>query len=306
MGKKKLFVWLSGQKSRMQRNQSIPDGKYSIKEFSKEHAATMEDSDIPELIRKESDDEDGGFYFSGKSGLKPFKPFLFASISAIIIGSVLGVFMLNLFVDINQGMSQQNDPVPVADNKDEDNEANKSGKDKTASSMAIKPTTAYVLQAGKFGEKANADEMAKTFSQAGFSAIVWEKGDYFFTLSGIAETENQGTQLANEMTDKGLEVYVKEWSSPASEIQLSKSEKQWVQAYQAQWKDTLAAVSNGGRISAEKWKEIVNGTPKETEHIANFTAFLEEKYQQMGQADKRQSQMLLLNLWKQFNHLVVD
>ncbi|MFD1362919.1 SPOR domain-containing protein [Lentibacillus salinarum] len=309
----KLVIWMNGKKTQLTQNDKTPDEKHAVKEFNDEHAAAIEDSDIPELIRQD-DDQDNEVYFTRKSKFKAFKPFLLASLSAIVIGSVLGFFLLNMFVGINDDMSQQGGNMPQAatgaeeDEADNQNDANGStGSDSEDSTTAeIGDVSAFVLQAGKFGEQANADDMAATFQDAGYPAVVWEKEGYFYILSGIAGTKQQGEQLANDMADEDLEVYVKAWETASAKMDLPKSEKEWLQTYEQQWNDSLAAVNDGDRLSKEAWANVVDKTPEKTEHITDFAAFVTKQQQQMGEGDKWQDQQVLLSLWEQFNQLTVQ
>ncbi|SFA68905.1 Sporulation related domain-containing protein [Lentibacillus halodurans] len=317
MGKgKKIVVWMNGTKTKLTRYDEAPDEQYSIKEFNKEQAAAVEDSDIPELIRQDSDEPDSEVYFTRKSRFRAFKPFLIAALSAIVIGSVLGFFMLNMFVDINDDIGRQGDAPPLAAAGDEDGDEGSSNSDKgdnagsgsddAASSAAIDAVNVFVLQAGKFGEQANADEMAATFQESGYPAMVWEKGEFFFVLSGITDSKQQAAQLANELSDENLEVYVKEWGTESGEMDLPDEEKEWLQTYEQQWNDALDSVNDGNQLSQDAWADVIDEIPENTERITEFADFLREQHQQMGQADKWQDQVILLSLWEQFNQLVVQ
>jgi len=310
---KKLVIWMNGKKTRLKRDDHILDEKYSIKEFNEEHAAAIEDSDIPELTRQDGDNHNKAIYYTRKSRFRAFKPFLIASISAVIIGSLLGFFMLNMFVDINADINQRDgSPLSAAANdEDETNGAGGEGNDAASGDGAASPVTfeavdAFVLQAGKFGEKANADEMAATVQQAGFAAMVWEKEGFFHVLSGIAASKQQGTQLANTFADEGLEVFVKEWQTEADERELPDKENEWLQKYEQQWNDSLASVTDGNQLSKNAWAEIVDTIPENTEYITDFTETLKEQHEQIGQGGKWQDQVILLSLWEQYNQMAVQ
>lgn len=313
MGKgKKMVIRMNGKKTKLTQNDKTPDEKYSIKEFNDEHAAALEDSDIPELIRQNSDDSDNEIYFTRKSKLRAFKPFLLATLSAVIIGSILGFVMLNMFVDINEDLSQPGDAPPfgAAGSEGENGPSDEGETDASAGDGSapaeIASVSAFVLQAGKFAEKANADEMAATFEQAGYSSMVWENEDFFFVLSGITNSKDQGTQLANELTEEDLEVYVKEWTTESGDINLTNEEKEWLQTYEAEWQDALASLGDGNQLSQDAWADVIDGIPENSEQLTDFADFLQEQYEQMGQADKWQDQVILLSLWEQFNQLVVQ
>ncbi|GAA0442398.1 hypothetical protein GCM10008983_19320 [Lentibacillus halophilus] len=300
MVKKNLFVWMDGQKARLKNKHASPDKKYTIKEFNREQAASIDDSDIPELVKRKGVDGNDSYYSSRKSKLKPFKPLLLASISAIIIGSFLGIVMLQLFVDIDKRMSQQNASIPMADDNDKKNETEQ------METATIESQTAFVLQAGKFTEKPNADKMAKAFQQAGFAAMIWKKNDSFFVLSGIAETEEHASHLADTMTDKGLKVYVKPWKTSEKETRLQQAEKKWLQTYRTQWNKALETVSKGNNVAAEGWKGVVGAIPEKQEHIKDLTSSVKKAYENMKKTDKWKDHAQVLRLWKQFHQTVTN
>ncbi|QKY69584.1 SPOR domain-containing protein [Lentibacillus sp. CBA3610] len=312
---KKIEIRMNGKKTNLTHHDTKPDEKYSIKEFNKEHAATIEDSDIPELIRQDSDDPDNEIYFTRKPRFKMFKPFLLAALSAIIVGSILGFFMLNMFVDINDDISRQGDSPPLAAAGGEDDEGDSTddegGNDNSGGNEETSPVTTeainpFILQAGKFGEKANADEMAAALQQTGFPAMIWEKDNFFFVIAGITNSREQGTQLASTFAEDDFEVYVTEWGVPSGDLELPPQEKEWLQMFEEQWNGALAAVSDGNQLSQDAWADVVSEIPENTEQITDFTQFLREQHQQMGEADIWQDRVILLNLLEQFSQLVLQ
>lgn len=303
----KIDVWMNGKKTKLNRNDH-PEETYSIKEFSREHAAaTLEDSnsnELPTLVRRHTDDSENESYASRKPKFSRIKPILLASISAIIIGSVLGFFMLNMFVDIESSLTHQENTVPAVIDDTEDEEDNNTTSEIVASPTTIDAVNAFVLQAGKFANEVNANEMAGKFNQEGFTAMLWKKDDFYYVLAGIANSKKQANQLANKFNEYQLEVYVKEWSTESSEIKLFKNENKWYQAYQEQWTDSLVSVSKQERMSKDTWEELVNTIPEETKNITELTDFLKTEYANLDQANIWQQQKLMLSLWHQLNMMI--
>src|SRR5699024_1683635 len=124
--------------------------------------------------------------------------------AAIFIGSILGFIMLNLFGNINALCNHGNNPEAtnaVAADKDTEKKSNASDEQKAI--------TAYVLQGGVFSEKANADQWAESFKQAGFPAMIWERDDQYYLLTGIADTEEQAKKIAASIKEQNMDVFVK-------------------------------------------------------------------------------------------------
>ncbi|MBP1947677.1 SPOR domain-containing protein [Virgibacillus litoralis] len=314
MGKdNKITVWMGGKKTTLNRDDH-PDEKYSIKEFNKDYsAATLEEAngdEVPTFVRRHSDDSNNEHYFGRKSRFSSFKPIILASISAIIIGSVLGFFMLNMFVDIDKGLSQQNYTIPATVDDEDEDETNKetddqeTASDEVISAAQFQSKNAFVLQAGKFEGEANANEMKDKFNQAGFSAMIWLKENYYYVLAGIANSKDKANQLANELNEDKLEVFVKNWGTESSEIKLSDDEISWLKAYNKQWAESLISVNKSENLSEDGWANIVNTIPKNSTNIGGFTSFLKKEISKLVQANKWQEQRMLLNLWYQFNLLV--
>ncbi|WP_010531129.1 SPOR domain-containing protein [Lentibacillus jeotgali] len=305
MGKnKKVDVWTNGKKTKKNKN-AKNNKKHSINESNKEHAAAMENSDVPEYLRYESKDGKKGhskeIYYNQQSKFKMAKPFFIASISAVIIGAFLGFFMLNMFVDINGNISQQESPSLSAAADEENTDTADA---ESTDAAAFDAHSAYVVQAGKFSEQANAEEMATAVQDAGLSAMIWENESFYFVLSGISNSEQQAEQTATEFTNNGIEVYVKEWQTEANEITLTDNEKEWLQMYKQQWDESFGSVSSGNHISKDAWSEVIDAVPEDTESISGFIEFVNEQYQAMGQTDKWQDQVILLNMWEQFSQLI--
>ncbi|HLR62608.1 MAG TPA: SPOR domain-containing protein [Lentibacillus sp.] len=301
---KKVDVWMNGKKTKLKKKAGNTNKQHSIKESNDEHAASLENSNIPEYVRQENEDgkkdRNKKINYKRKSKLKRAKPFLIASISAVIIGAFLGFFMLNMFVDINRNITQQDSSSSSAAADKENSMANAESADATA----IDALSAYVVQAGKFSEQANAEEMAATVQDAGFSAMVWENGAFYFVLSGISTSEQQAEQTATGLADNGIEVYVKEWQTETNEITLPDNEKEWLQMYEQQWKEAVDSVSSGNHLSKDAWAEVIDAVPENTESISGIAKALNEQHQAMGQTDKWQEQVILLKLWEQFSQLI--
>ncbi|WP_164668475.1 SPOR domain-containing protein [Virgibacillus doumboii] len=304
---KKITVWMNGKKTKITRKDDF-DESYPIKEFSKKDAAaTLEDSnsnEVPAFVRSYSHDDENERFFGRKGRFSIFKPIIFASVSAIIIGSILGLFMLSMFVDIDNSLSQQDNNLPAMideeDNKKEEDE-NKESDSTAVSAVTMDATNAFVLQAGKFGNEANAKEMANTFNQSGFSVMVWTKDNYSYVFAGIANSKQLASQLTTEFSEQQLEVYVKEWTTESFELQLNDDEKKWLQSYKKQWNESLVAVSKEESISKEDWKNVIDSTPEKSDRLSGFTDFLKKELNNIGQAGKWQEQRILLNLWYQLH-----
>lgn len=295
--KKKL--WKNGGRKS---HETEANDEKSINQNKAEEPGTLEDSSIPELTMTTGGESESGKQpnFKRKSRFKAFKPFLVAALSAVVIGSVLGFFMLNMFVDINENISTQGNASSLAAAEEE-------GSGEANNSLAkIASSNAFVLQAGKFSEKENAEQMQETFAQQSFPSMIWEKGKYFYVLAGLAGSAEKGNQLSKGFTEQGLEVYVTEWETASQEMELTETEKDWLQSYEEQWGISMASINDNNTISQEEWTDIVENMPEESELLSGFTNFLTDQYQQMEEAGEWESQIILLKLWERTSELGVQ
>ncbi|GGJ84149.1 hypothetical protein GCM10007063_03310 [Lentibacillus kapialis] len=302
MNQNKKTNVLTNDKKKKLKKKTKHANKQPTKESNEEHAAALENSNIPEYIRQEDEDDKGhnkDIHYKQNSNLTKAKPFLIASISAVIIGGVLGFFMLNMFVDIDGNIGQQGGSSASAVSDKENSTA-----DAQSDVVAIDANSAFAVQAGKFSEQANAEEMAAVIQDAGSSAMIWENNSFYFVLSGISMSEQQAEQTATVLANSGIDTYVKEWATEASKITLMDSEKEWLQMFEKQWNKSLKSVSSGNHLSKDAWAGVVNAIPENTDSITSLTEAVQKEHQAMGKTDNSRDQIILLNLWEKFNKLV--
>src|SRR5699024_3163233 len=101
--------------------------------------------------------------------------------------------------------------------------------------MTLKQMKAYVIQLGVFSEQENADIWSKTYAQAGFPSISFQRENQYFLFTGVANTEEKAKEFAEILLKEEIEVYVKEWETDEKEIKLTEEESKWIQLFQEQW-----------------------------------------------------------------------
>lgn len=303
MGKNKLIiVWMNRKKKRLHRNKRYGN-QQSLNRLHKEGtAATIEDSDddsqLPSLVRKHGQDVHRESFLKRKTRFSTFKPILIAVFSAIIIGSGLGLFMLNMFVEIGHGLNETTGNLPAITDDADANEGDSSAK---GTMVTVEPINAFVLQAGVFSGKANADEMAATFKASGFSTMIWKKGNQYFLLAGIAESKQQAEQLASNFGEHKLEVYVKKWHTDSKKVQLSNAEADWIQLYKEQWNKSIASLSSKSHVSKSGWTNVVNSIPEQKDTISEFASFVKSKVTTMKYVNIWDESTKMLSFWYQFH-----
>ncbi|UJL44971.1 SPOR domain-containing protein [Virgibacillus sp. NKC19-16] len=280
MDKKKIVLWKVGKS----------------KKHNREQAATLQDSedDLPTFAR-------GTDHKPSKkqNKWKPFKPIILTTISAIAIGSILGVIMLRMFVGIDSDLAENNNlPAATIDNSEEEN----NNAENTA--PAIEQMNAYVLQGGVFSDQANAEEWVSRYEQAGLSSFIWEREEQYFLLVGLAKTEGLAEQLANQLKEYQFDIYVKEWNTERGGAEFTDNEHDWLQSFHKNWQDTLNALENDEGFTADNWEALIENHPEDSENLAGLIESL-LNYQEsiQAQAEGFEAQQILLHLWQQYSNV---
>jgi len=189
------------------------------------------------------------------------KPVFSAIASAAIVGSLLGFFMIRMFVNVEADNAGQalNNTIPVSGTNGE-------AEATAVSSVELEALHAHVLQAGIFSEMANAEESAADFEAKGIPVMIWERDNQFFLLAGIGETNEQAKVMAEEMKqDHSIDIYVKEWSTNSGTQELTASEQEWISQFQGVWQESLTTWTEQHTFSKEKWAQLISSQPEETE-----------------------------------------
>ncbi|QGS68957.1 hypothetical protein CV093_12705 [Oceanobacillus sp. 143] len=134
------------------------------------------------------------------------------------------------------------------------------------SAHSLTPIDAFVLQAGVFANKANANEWVKSFADAGLDAIIWEKDAQYYLFLGIAATKEQANLIATELTSE-FDIFIKEWSTAEGEIELTDAEYQFVQQFAEDFQTALPVLSEPAatlpeNLFAEPSKQTITNSEK--------------------------------------------
>jgi len=294
--KKPITVRLNGKKTNKNKRNKY-DGPTEFQSVDREQAATIENADepIPTFARK----SDNTNPLNKKSKWSAFKPVVISVSAAIFIGSILGFIMLNMFGNINDLSNHGNNPEATnAVVADEDTEK------KSNASDEHKTITAYVLQGGVFSEKSNADQWAESFKQAGFPAMIWERDDQYYLLTGIADTEEQAKKIATSIKEQNMDVFAKEWKTSPTDADLNKEEAAWLGVFEKQWQDTLKSVSKQEGILASGWEQLIKEQPEKSEKLSGFIEEITTVLPEMEEADENKEQNILLTIWQQYEALL--
>ncbi|MEI3596555.1 MULTISPECIES: SPOR domain-containing protein [unclassified Oceanobacillus] len=190
-------------------------------------------------------------------------PVFLTILSAGVIGTVLGIFIINLFTGIeNEQTGEDPSPSTAVTAQETDNQVK--------AEQQLPTLAAYVLQAGLFEEKANAEEWQQSYMSAGEPAFIWERDGQYFLLIGIFHTEEQAKQRAVELQGEGFDVFVKEWQTNEKELNLTEGASEWVNQLGQVWEEALTAKENTPLVNH------LEQAPKEDE-LGNLVEILGEQ-----------------------------
>ena len=267
------------------------------------HTKSIDKDKIPETISQLENSEDR--VRLSKSKIKrnypSIKPMITASISAILIGTVLGLVLLSIFTDTEDKMTQDANNVAAvhANPDDEDDTQLKANK------VTLKAMGAYVLQVGVFTEKANADEWANTYNEQGFPATIMQRDNQYFLFAGIADTKEGAEQLALTIEEQELDVFVKEWVINETDTELTEEEHRWIKSFQDQWEKALQSISKQEGLLTEGWSDLINDFPVESKEIAQLVEVITTFYENdFKEAKGLEPQNILLNIWQEYEVLI--
>ncbi|SET70008.1 Sporulation related domain-containing protein [Oceanobacillus limi] len=314
--KKPIVVKIDDKKIEYQkkiRSEKRPDSNgYTTTTISREQQAAATDHSHEDEIQPFDRQYDNQLVHSSFKKKKlhsgRIKTFVFSGVSAIIIGSILGIALLNMFVNMDELTGTGNSsPVSTSSNNDSIDNTNSSQSDGEASGGSSQHTISamngYVLQGGVFSEEVNASNEATKFEELGYTPVIWEQDNQYYVLVGLTNTEQHAKSLAQSLKEEGLEVFSKPWSSEAIDLELTTEEYTWFQSLQQQWEEATTSLSQEDTLVLNDWQDIIDNSPQSSEMIGNFIESIEPFQQDLQDVGHKESQYILLSIWDELAHL---
>ncbi|UFT97924.1 hypothetical protein KO561_11965 [Radiobacillus kanasensis] len=238
----------------------------------KEQAATMASSFDPDDLMEfektydlESEEWRPPHKSKKKPGIPPvFKIFALAAGAAVLVGVTLGFIMLKMFAGIEEGTQEKATTTTTQTTSDTSDQGVSSGEGSSATGeYTTDPLAATVVQAGVFSSNDNASKRTSKIESSGYAAMVWQQGEQFYVLTGLASSETAANTLSQSLTSNGVESIVKPWETTSATASLSEKGTEWVQQFPQLWKDSLALVGSGEESKIQNsWKEWIGAFPE--------------------------------------------
>lgn len=216
-----------------------------------------------------------------------YKSLIISAVTAIAIGSGLGLFIMNMFLDLDPEAFEQhenstNHTVATA------NEA----VDQAEVRLQIPRLQGYVVQAGVF----STEENAKVFYDSHLSSFdlnysLWEQEDKFYIFVHASGDEASSKEFHQSTLENNENFYAgKPWITEEFSLVLDQASSKWMEAFPKVFTNVLST----GNI--EEWEKWLQEKPEK--HHSNLKAFV-EKANAVSKADDKQAQSVyLLESWR--------
>lgn len=232
----------------------------------------------------------------GKKLILKFKPLITTILLALIVGSIFGFVMLKIFGTIDNGMATPgNNPVvnlDKASEKDDDIE----DKDK----VELPIIQAYILQGGVFSSEENAEKFAREYQENDIPTMIWPHENEYFLLLGVAHTLEKGKKLASKIEENDLDVFVKEWTTPAREISLTSNEEEWINSFQKLLTSSIQNLDEQENNSLNGWKELLADLPDDSDSLEPFKESIQVIFDNIKEDGRSLTQEDVLKIWLQY------
>ncbi|HLS65744.1 MAG TPA: hypothetical protein VK029_02005 [Pseudogracilibacillus sp.] len=172
---------------------------------------------------------------------------LLAGMFALIIGTFFGMMTLYIF-------NEEDETTFTISNS---NEPEVSGKEqrKRSEMYEVQPLSFYVIQAGMFQEKQNAESEQKRLQKERISSFVWKRDDHYFVLLSAHETE-KNAQSRIDSFDKE-ELFVKKWETVVSDIHSSEVESALLETFYETYMRAIVDVDKKNDFDRTLWDDVI-------------------------------------------------
>ncbi|MEQ6389618.1 hypothetical protein RZN22_09845 [Bacillaceae bacterium S4-13-58] len=230
-----------------------------------------------------------------------FKGLAITLISALIVGGIFGFGMLKLFTGMEGTNNLPPVSVPSASNNGEkevqDNNVN-------SSSLTLSGISMYVIQLGIFSTAEKAEEQRDIYQTKGVQSIVWPRENQYFLFAGLGSDKDDLKTFASSISEREIEIYVKEWEIPAMEKEIDTADQNFIESSIQKIKEGITAQSNGSQANWTQSLSDLHGEGVDMEKYP-FMQILQNSSKDMGGGDgefetKQRIQINLLAALKEY------
>ncbi|WP_102026877.1 hypothetical protein [Salirhabdus sp. Marseille-P4669] len=219
-------------------------------------------------------------YQSKKSffaSIPKFKHLFISGFSAILVGIVLGIIMLNLLsgVDADDEAEQASGTANVKETNTEGDTNPVGGTDGEKENptnlipVEFDGITAQVVQVGLYSSLESAENGNAPFVEANIDPVIWEKDNQFFVFIGLGFTKEQADQIETSIKDTIAEAdgaFDKTWIVKPAKKETTEAEGKWIKEGMTLWQEAVTGYREQSTISSdtnEKLTSWLSEGPKE-------------------------------------------
>ncbi|ASK63063.1 hypothetical protein CFK37_13365 [Virgibacillus phasianinus] len=301
--RKTIIVWMDGKKTKVSKNDTKNNPMQSTYTNTEQAAAQESNNEIdpiPTYIRQNSLEEEAAFKKGKGNKNKLIKHIFIATMTAVLLGVGLGIFMLNMFTNIDA-----NEVNGKIGSTGETTGANKGVTATDQATYTLKGLQAFVLQAGLFNDEANVAVVQNKFNDAGIQTMVWKRDDQYYLFANIAQAKDQTDDEKAAYKASDLETYAKKWTTTETNVTITDAEYNWLQNFHNLWNASLEKVSADQSLPSTKWEDWIASYPENAKNTAEFYQAVKENQSSISEASKESAPIVLLNIWNQFDQLVL-
>lgn len=144
-----------------------------------------------------------------KKRFHPAWQLIFSAGAALVIGTIMGLSVLNLFFNENAAYSPRSIDSHLKQPADV-GEREKTAEETSGLSQALPPLQTVVLQAGSYEEKAGAEKAMNQYRVKGLAAVMSEQAPYRIYL-GLAPNRDLALKLSSIYQEQDVSVYLKDF-----------------------------------------------------------------------------------------------
>lgn len=171
---------------------------------------SLDEDAVASLSRKEKKKTRGSWY------RHPLLQTMITILGAVGLGMLFGWFVLTTFVqqewgNLSSPLSETTSQRPVSPTEVK-NEA--MAKMPSLSMPSLPSKRFYMVQAGAFRDRGQAEAIVRKIQDRGRAAMIFDKGDAFYLMTGVAVDPQVAENLADHYRQLDWDIYVKVWDIP--------------------------------------------------------------------------------------------
>ncbi|HEY4601165.1 MAG TPA: SPOR domain-containing protein [Cerasibacillus sp.] len=227
------------------------------------------------------------------------KNVMIATGSALVIGTLLGIVMLKMFATVDESSAYQSTQVRQTAAPQQAN--HKKQPDKNNKTQSLSDMQAFVIQAGMFSERANAEAMLSQFQAKGTDGVIWQRDDHYYLFIDISSDKTGAKKMVESYKKENLETFVKQWATSEVSHSLTEVEQEWLTSFQTTWSDSVRAYTENKEIDSERWEQLYNKT-NETKKMQDLFATTKSHLSDIT----KQPAVFLLNMWLAYEAFILS